>query len=81
MRVYLHHVAWEVDKAGFKDRMDQYLDIAQKHNIRTIFVFFFDDCWNPTYSAGKPPDPKPGVHNSGMGQGSRRSAFSLHPSW
>ena len=64
MRVYLHHVAWEVDKPGFKDRMGQYLAIADKHNIRTIFVFF-DDCWNPTYSAGKQPDPKPGVHNSG----------------
>jgi len=64
MRVYLHHVVWEVDNAGFKDRMDQYLTIAHKHNIRTIFVFF-DDCWNPTYSAGKQPEPKPGVHNSG----------------
>ena len=64
MRVYLHHLAWEVDKEGFKDRMGQYLAIADKHNIRTIFVFF-DDCWNPTYSAGKQPDPKPGVHNSG----------------
>jgi len=27
--------------------------------------FFFDDCWNPEYKAGKQPDPKPGVHNSG----------------
>lgn len=64
MRVYLHHVAWEVDKKGFKNRMDQYLSIADKHGIKTIFVFF-DDCWNPTYQAGKQPDPKPGVHNSG----------------
>jgi endo-1,4-beta-mannosidase len=64
MRVYLHHLAWEIDTAGFKNRMDQYLAIADKHGIRTIFVFF-DDCWNPTYQAGKQPDPKPGVHNSG----------------
>ncbi len=64
MRVFLHHVAWEVDKDGFKNRMDQYLSIADKHGIKTIFVFF-DDCWNPTYHAGKQPDPKPGVHNSG----------------
>ncbi len=64
MRVYLHHVAWEVDKSGFKERMNEYLSIADKHNIATIFVFF-DDCWNPTYSAGKQSDPKPGVHNSG----------------
>lgn len=64
MRVFLHHVAWEVDKEGFKDRMKQYLIIAGKHGIKTIFVFF-DDCWNATYHAGKQPDPKPGVHNSG----------------
>ncbi len=64
MRVYLHHIAWEVDQEGFKNRMDTYLTIANKHGIKTVFVFF-DDCWNPTYAAGKQPDPKPGVHNSG----------------
>ncbi len=64
MRVYLHHVAWEIDKEGFKSRMKEYLSIADKHHISTIFVFF-DDCWNPTYNAGKQPDPRPGVHNSG----------------
>lgn len=64
MRVYLHHLAWEVDKKGFKERMEKYLEIATSHGIKTIFVFF-DDCWNPTYTAGKQPDPKPGVHNSG----------------
>ena len=64
MRVYLHHVAWEVDKEGFKNRINQYLAIANNHDIKTIFVFF-DDCWNPTYQAGKQPDPKPGIHNSG----------------
>lgn len=64
MRVYLHHLAWEVDKTGFKKRVKTYLSIAEKHNIATIFVIF-DDCWNPTYKAGKQPDPKPGIHNSG----------------
>jgi len=64
MRVFLHHLAWEVDPKGFKTRMGQYLTIANKHNIATVFVFF-DDCWNPTYKAGKQPDPKPGIHNSG----------------
>ena len=64
MRVYLHHLAWQTDREGFKKRMDTYLDISEKHGIKAIFVFF-DDCWNPTYAAGKQPDPKPGVHNSG----------------
>jgi hypothetical protein len=64
MRVYLHHAAWEIDKEGFKERVDQYLTIADNHGISTIFVFF-DDCWNPVYKTGKQPDPKPGIHNSG----------------
>jgi hypothetical protein len=64
MRVYLHHLAWEIDKPGFKQRMNDYLEIADKHGVSTIFVFF-DDCWNPTYQAGTQPEPKPGIHNSG----------------
>jgi hypothetical protein len=49
---------------GFKSRVAKYLDIAGKHHIGTIFVFF-DDCWDPTYAAGKQPEPEPGIHNSG----------------
>lgn len=64
MRVYLHHVAWQVDNEGFKNRLNSYLTISSNHGIKTIFVFF-DDCWNATYEAGTQPDPKPGVHNSG----------------
>lgn len=64
MRVYLHHLVWKTDKDGFKKRINEYLTIADKHGISTIFVFF-DDCWNPTYQAGKQPEPQPGVHNSG----------------
>ncbi|MBL7856358.1 MAG: cellulase family glycosylhydrolase [Cyclobacteriaceae bacterium] len=64
MRVYLHHLAWQVDPEGFKERVNQYLKIADRHHISTLFVLF-DDCWNPSYQSGKQPDPKPGIHNSG----------------
>lgn len=64
MRVFLHHIAWTSDKAGFKKRLNQYLDISSKHNIKTILVFF-DDCWNDEYRGGKQPEPKTGIHNSG----------------
>ncbi|MDP4208707.1 MAG: glycoside hydrolase family 2 TIM barrel-domain containing protein [Bacteroidota bacterium] len=64
MRVFLHHAAWQADSAGFKNRMEQYLTIANKYGIVTLFVLF-DDCWNPTYQLGKQPEPKVGVHNSG----------------
>src|SRR5947199_204204 len=45
MRVFLHHAALEIDKDGFKKRMNAYLSIAHRHDIITMFVFF-DDCWN-----------------------------------
>lgn len=64
MRVYLHHVAWLQDKEGFKKRMSAFLKIADSHKIKIMFVFF-DDCWTDTYKAGKQPEPKPGIHNSG----------------
>ena len=64
MRVFLHHFAWQADKDGFKNRMNTYLGIADKHHITTMFVFF-DDCWNESYKEGPQPAPKPGIHNSG----------------
>lgn len=39
MRVYLHHTAWQEDAAGFKDRIRQYLAIADHYGIKTMFVF------------------------------------------
>lgn len=64
MRVYLHHLAWKADAAGFKARMTSFLKVAARHRIKVMFVFF-DDCWNDTYRAGLQPLPKAGVHNSG----------------
>lgn len=64
MRVFMHHLLWTSDKDGFKKRLNEYLDISNKHGIKTMLVFF-DDCWNDTYAPGKQPDPKSGVHNSG----------------
>lgn len=67
MRVFLHSVAWKQDPVGFKKRVDQFLSIADKHHIQPLFVFF-DDCWNKVPHAGKQPEPKPGIHNSGWVQ-------------
>ncbi len=64
MRVFLHHAVWEADKEGFKKRIKQYLKIADKHHIATLFVIF-DDCWNAAYKLGTQPAPKTGIHNSG----------------
>ena len=48
MRVYLHDQAYEQDPQGFLDRIDQYLQIADRHEIVTLFVIF-DDCWRPDF--------------------------------
>jgi len=67
MRVFLHSLAWKQDPIGFKSRVNEYLTIADKHHIKTIFVFF-DDCWNANPKIGKQPEPKTGIHNSGWMQ-------------
>ena len=67
MRVYLHHLAWDQDKVGFKQRLDKFLEIADRHHIKIMFVFF-DDCWNASPKIGTQPEPVPGKHNSGWVQ-------------
>lgn len=67
VRVYLHDLVYEQDSAGFLQRMDNFLDIANQHQIKPLFVFF-DSCWDPAPKLGKQRDPKPHVHNSGWVQ-------------
>lgn len=67
MRVFLHDLAWRQNPDGFFDRVDQYLAIADKHGIKTMFVFF-DGVWHPVPKIGPQPEPVPGLHNSGWVQ-------------
>ena len=67
MRVFLHHLLWEQDSAGFLDRMDKFLAVADKHGIKIMFVPF-DSCWDPFPKLGKQHEPKKGLHNSGWVQ-------------
>ena len=62
-RVFLHDLLWEQDPDGFKQRIDQYLAIADRHGIRTVLVLF-DNVWNAESQLGPQPAPIPGVHNS-----------------
>ena len=64
LRVYLHDLLWMQDAQGFKGRIEQFLDTADRHKISTMFVLF-DDCWHDDPKLGVQPTPKPGVHNSG----------------
>lgn len=67
MRVFLHSLAYKADPAGFKTRIGEFLKIADRHQIKPMFVFF-DDCWNKVPQIGKQPERKLGIHNSGWMQ-------------
>ena len=67
MRVFLHDLPWQQDAAGFRARIDRFLDIASTHHIRPLLVLF-DSCWDPNPRLGKQREPRPGVHNSGWVQ-------------
>jgi len=64
VRVFLHDLAWETDAAGFKSRLERFLSVAAQLGIRPIIVLF-DDCGSARPQAGKQPEPRPGIHNSG----------------
>lgn len=66
-RVFLHDQLWAADQPGFQTRLGQFVDIAARHRIKPLFVFF-DSCWDPQPRAGRQRAPRPGVHNSGWAQ-------------
>jgi hypothetical protein len=63
IRVFLHHLLWEHDPEGLKERMDIFLDTATENGIGVMFVIF-DGVWNPFPTVGLKAS-KQGVHNSG----------------
>ena len=67
MRVFLHDLLWQQDSAGFLNRVDQFLTIAQRHHIRPMLVLF-DAVWDPLPHLGKQRAPIPHLHNSGWVQ-------------
>jgi hypothetical protein len=68
MRVFLHDQLWQQDPEGFKQRIRTFLEIADRHGIKPMFVLF-DSCWDPEPKLGPQHPPIPGVHNSGWVQG------------
>ena len=64
LRVFLHDLVWKDDKEGLYSRMNEFLTICKKYEIRPWFVFF-DDCHAPKAKLGDQPLPVKGYHNSG----------------
>lgn len=80
-RVYLHDLLYEQDSIGFFKRINTFLVIAERNQIKPLFVFF-DSCWDPFPRAGKQRAPKPFVHNSGWIQSPGQTALkdtTQHP--
>jgi hypothetical protein len=75
MRVFLHDLLWEQDPGGFRQRIDTFLQIADRHHIKTMFVLF-DSCWDPNPKLGPQAAPRAGIHNSGWVQSPGRAALS-----
>ncbi len=80
VRTYLHDLAWLVDRQGFLQRVERFLDIAAQKKIKPILVFF-DDCWGTEFAPGKQPDPIPGVHNSGWVQSPGSKVVTSPAQW
>ena len=68
MRVFLHDLAYKQDPQGFKKRIEVFLRISNRYNIKPLFVLF-DSCWDPFPHIGKQHEPAPFLHNSGWVQG------------
>jgi len=80
MRVFLHNLLWQQDSAGFLRRTDQFLQVADKHHIRIMFVLL-DSVWDPYPKLGRQRDPKPHVHNSGWVQAPGAEILKNEPRW
>ncbi len=66
-RVYLHNLLWDQDSLGFLKRIENYLDMSDSKDIKTLLVLL-DDVWHPIPKLGKQPEPLPFIHNSGWVQ-------------
>lgn len=67
VRVFLHDLPWTEDREGFLKRLDKFIEISAKHEIRPMIVFF-DGVWDPDPQSGLQRRPRVGVHNSGWVQ-------------
>ena len=80
IRVYLHDLLWTQDSRGFVDRIDRFLDVADKHDIGVLFVLL-DGVWNPSPELGRQPDPVPFRHNSGWVQSPGKEILGDTSKW
>jgi len=65
LRVQLQYVVWKEDEEAFLDRLDEFLDLAERHDLNVVFVLFDDKNLAGIDPVAEPqPDPVPGRHNA-----------------
>lgn len=65
-RIFLHDVAWKIDKKGFKERVGIFLDLCEKNKTRALVTFFTNGGPGPAkvpIKPGKQPEAPVGRHN------------------
>lgn len=80
IRLFLHDLAWQVDPAGFLDRVDRVLDLAAGHGI-SVMPVLFDGIWDPDPRPGPQRAPRPGIHNSTWLQGPGAAVLDDRSRW
>lgn len=80
VRVFLHDMLWEQDSKGFVKRIDKFLQIADKHDIK-VMPILFDSCWNPLPKLGKQAEPKKHLHNAAWVQSPHIDTLKDPSSW
>ena len=80
VRVFVQYIVYEAEPRGLIQRMERFLEIADRHHISAT-VILLDDCFIPEPKLGRQPDPIPGVHNSQWtaSPGNRRKAVEHWP--
>jgi hypothetical protein len=85
LRVNFQYLVWKHDPEGFKTRVDRFLQIAERHGLRIMFVLF-DDCTfgdppMPEPVLGKQRDPIPGMIMSSWTPSPGHRAVSDRKTW
>lgn len=75
VRVFLHDQCWKSDPEDYLARVDRFLQVADRHGIRTMLVLF-DGVWDPDPQLGPQGPTREGVHNSKWVQGPGRIALA-----
>ncbi|MFO0919724.1 MAG: hypothetical protein U0872_15610 [Planctomycetaceae bacterium] len=75
VRVFLHHLLWQQDADGFLKRVDEFLAIADKHQIKGSCWCCWMACGSRCRNWDASREPRPHVHNSGWVQSPGRGTW------